>query len=475
MPSDPRHIAFKVLTRVEGKRSSLDDTLENNRERLDRLSARDRALANGIIFGTLRRQLSIDWIIKAFSDKEFKRIDVEVLVLLRMALFQIIHMDRIPPSAAVNTAVTIAGREKGKGAAGFVNAVLRKASRDHSSVPPPDPSKDPLLFTSVDRNIPLWLVKRWMNRYGRDKSTRLFDAANEIPPITVRTNTLKTDRDNLFKRLEPNVSTVELTRLSPLGLSVTGPKTGLHETEEFRNGFFQVQDEAAQLTTSLLAPAPGEIILDACAGLGGKTGHIAQLMGNTGRIVAADTHSGRLSALEQEMQRLGIGITETRLADILKHDLEAFGNCFDRVLVDAPCTGLGVLRRNPDAKWNKSVKDIRRNAEKQKKILLSAADLVRPGGILLFAVCSAEAEENEEVIDAFLEKRKDFHIDPCSLEGVSENDASLVFTDRGFFRSYPAASFMDGFFAAKLVKNADSKSFSHRTSLKQKPYSGDPV
>jgi len=475
MPSDPRHIAYKILARLEEKHVSLDDTLENNRDRLDRLSERDRGLAGAIIFGTLRWQLSIDWVIKAFSDKALKRIDVEVLVLLRMALFQIISMDRIPASAAVNTAVTIAKSEKGRAAAGFVNAVLRKASKGYSSVPPPDSSKDPLVFTSVDKSIPLWLVKRWMNRYGRAKSTRLFDAVNEIPPITLRTNTLKTHRDDLFKRLKPNVSTIEWTGFSPWGLSVTGPKLPLHETDAFKKGFFQVQDEAAQLTTSLLAPAPGEKILDACAGLGGKTGHIGQLMDNTGHILAADVHSERLSALEQEMKRLGVDITETQRADILKGDLEAFSNCFHRVLVDAPCTGLGVLRRNPDAKWNKSVQDIRRNAEKQKRILFAAADLVRTGGTLLFAVCSAEPEENEEVIDAFMEKRHDFCVEPCSLPGMNQEEAPLLFTDRGFFKSYPAAVFMDGFFAAKLVKNAGSAGAGGRTSLKQKPYSGEPI
>ena len=475
MRSDPRHIAYKVLVRIEEKYGSLDETLEKSRDGLDRLSDRDRSLAGGIIFGTLRWQLSIDWIIKAFSDKDLKRIDVEVLVLLRMALFQIIYMDRIPPSAAVNTAVSIAGQEKGKGAAGFVNAVLRKACKEYASVPPPDPSIDPLFFTSIEKSIPLWLVKRWMNLYGRAKSTRLFDAVNEIPPITLRTNTLKTDRENLFKRLEPNVSTIEWTNLSPLGLSVTGPKIPLHETDAFKKGFFQVQDEAAQLTTSLLAPAPGEKILDVCAGLGGKTGHIGQLMDNTGHILAADVHSERLFTLEREMKRLGIDITETQRADILKGGLETFTSYFDRVLVDAPCTGLGVLRRNPDAKWNKSVKDIRRNAEKQKQILLAAADLVRPGGILLHAVCSAEPEENEEVIDSFMDKRDDFCVEPCSLPGMNHEEATLLFTNRGFFKSYPAALFMDGFFAAKLVKNAGSVGPVRNASLKHKPYSGEPV
>ncbi|MFO7751724.1 MAG: 16S rRNA (cytosine(967)-C(5))-methyltransferase RsmB [Desulfobacteraceae bacterium] len=475
MPSDPRRIAFKVLVRLEVKKVPLDQTLQDLGSLFDSLSERDRALSNGIIFGTLRQKASIDWIIRAFSNKPVEKIDPGLRVLIRIALFQIIHMDRIPVSAAVNTAVSIAGSEKGKGAAGFVNAVLRKAAKGHSNVLLPDPAKEPLLYTAVDKSMPMWLIKRWMARFGKDRCIPLLDIINTVPPITVRTNTLKTDRENLAAQILQSAENVETTRFAEQGISFTGPKVPLHKTDAFQNGFFQVQDEAAQITTSLLGPRPFDRILDVCAGLGGKTGHAAQLMDNRGEILATDVNQNRIASLEDEMNRLGVDIAEPLVADVLKGDLDPMAGSFDKVLVDAPCTGLGVLRRNPDAKWNKSAKDIKRNAEKQQRILLKSADLVKPSGCILFAVCSTEPEENEDVITRFLQKRRDFSVVPCRQEDFPDREAGLLFTDKGFFKSYPFAPFMDGFFAAKLEKTTGTVHAHENHSLTYKPLSGEQV
>jgi len=234
------------------------------------------------------------------------------------------------------------------------------------------------------------------------------------------------------------------------GICFTHPGLPIHEFKSFQNGLFQVQDEAAQIVTEFLNPKPGEKILDACAGLGGKTGHIAQLMKNNGMIVAADIDSQKLESLHSDSRRLGIDILRTKPINILNTSIKDFDFYFDRVLIDAPCTGLGVMRRNPDTKWKRSKKDINRIGAQQKRMLNAASNLVKPGGILVYAVCSCEREENEAVVHSFLTKRKDFFIEASS---VSDRYCKLLTPD-GFIKTYPEANNMDGFFAARLKRKS---------------------
>jgi 16S rRNA (cytosine967-C5)-methyltransferase len=322
--------------------------------------------------------------------------------------------------------------------------VLRKATTRYTEVAMPDKKADPALFVSKSRSIPLWLSRRWIDRFGLEACLGLLDAINTIPPITLRANTLKTNRDGLAKAMEDHVETMEPTVHAREGLSITRPTTPIHQTEAFIAGLFQVQDEAAQLVTTLLDPKPGERILDACAGLGGKTGHLGQLMENQGEIVAWDLDHKKLKILTTEMERLGITNVSAQKMDALNLAPEALDTPFDRVLVDAPCTGLGVLRRNPDARWHRTKKDIKRLAVQQKTILNNLADLVKPGGIIVYAVCSCEPEENERVMDAFLDKRTDFTVVPQSHPLTSE---------KGIFKTYPDTLGMDGFFAVAMKKS----------------------
>ncbi|MCK5311070.1 MAG: 16S rRNA (cytosine(967)-C(5))-methyltransferase RsmB [Desulfobacteraceae bacterium] len=457
MTPDSRHIALTILIDSETNKVVLDQSLNKFSKNLEKLSKKDRALTNSIIFGTLRFRAKLDWTIKPFSNKKIEELDSIVIWALRIALFQIMFMDKIPVSAAVNTAVNIVKAEAGRGAANFTNAVLRKASKNYSEVKLPDKTNDPALFLSIDKSMPLWLVKRWIKQYGIKECLKLCDTINSVPFITIRTNTLKTDRSNLFKLIENDVKNACLTKYADDGISFTNPSIPIHTLQSFKKGLFQVQDQAAQITTILLNPLPGETILDACAGNGGKTAHAAQLMQNKGRIVATDTSGKRLLNLEKEIIRLSLNIVETKQADILKYSDKSFDKAFDKVLVDAPCTGLGVLRRNPDAKWNKTYKDIKRNASKQKRLLSKTAQFVKPGGNILFSVCSSEKEENEDVIEDFLKQNNDFKIDKNLKNQCLENQVpfldSSFFTDQGFFKSFPHAPFMDGFFVARLIKN----------------------
>lgn len=450
MASDPRNIALDILTDWDASRRTLDQTLALHTQVVSALPPKDKNLCNALVFGVLRSRIFLDHLITGFSNIPLKKIEPAVRYILRLALFQMTRMDRIPDFAAIDTAVNMAKKKAGKKASGFVNAVLRNAAKNWQTRDLPDKDKFPLDHLSISYSIPLWLTKRWASRFGAEKTEHIFRRINSIPDITLRVNTLKTDRDSLESLIKQHAKTTGKTELACQGLHITGPDTSIEEMDAFIKGLFQVQDEAAQIVTEILAPEPGERILDACAGLGGKTGHIAQMMADNGALTALDVSENKVTAMKKEAERLGIHILETRSLDLLKTSVKDFTGYFDRVLVDAPCSGLGVLKRNPDTKFKRTINDIRKMAATQKKILNAAAGLVRPGGILVFAVCSCEQEENEAVIEHFLNKRKDFSID----KDAQFDKYSTLMTRDGFLRTYPAAAGMDGFFAARLKRKA---------------------
>ncbi|MCP4023766.1 MAG: 16S rRNA (cytosine(967)-C(5))-methyltransferase RsmB, partial [Desulfobacteraceae bacterium] len=324
MTKDPRNIALEILLLCQQKKQTLDQSLDANDKVLTSLSKRDRSLCNAIVFGVLRHRETLDFYIRAFSKTDFKKITPQIKNLLRIGLFQTIYMDRIPVSAAVNTSVNIAKKRCDKKSGGFVNAVLRNACANYADIPLPDPKKDFVTYLSVCHSLPLWLAKKWVKAYGLDQTESLLKIINTPPPITVRTNLLKIDRKTLLTKLESDAQNLKFTKHSQLGISFSNPSCPIHEFKTFQSGFFQIQDEAAQLVTQILDPKPGEKILDACAGLGGKTGHIAQLMENQGSVFAVDVDPEKLQRLMVEIQRLGFDIVETRTQDLLKTSSKDF-------------------------------------------------------------------------------------------------------------------------------------------------------
>lgn len=450
MIKDPRHIALKVLLNWQKGSQTLDRSLEIFSDDISNLPKNDRSLCNAVIFGVLRKRETIDWVIRSFSNTALEKIDIVSLYILRMALFQILHMDRIPAFAAINNAVDISKTISGRKTAGFINAVLRKASENHSTLSLPDEKTETEKFLSVKYSLPVWLSKKWIQTYGFKHAETLCRQIDSIPQITICCNPLKTNRHSLSEELQLFAKNIQITDYAAHGICFSNPMLPVQEFEAFKHGLFHVQGEAAQIVTEYLAPEPGETILDACAGIGGKTFHIAQLMDNKGIVMASDIEPQKLEMLQLDAKRLGIDIIQTKNIDILKSSIKDFDFYFDRVLMDAPCTGLGVLQRNPDSKWKRSRKDIERLAAKQKKMINSAANLVKPGGILLYAVCSCEKEENEDVIYSFLEKRKDFSID----KDFHSDKYSLFITREGFFKTYPDPKNMDGFFAARLIRKS---------------------
>ena len=447
---DARNTALKVLITLDRERQTLDGILDDITPLTGSLSRRDRALFNALIYGVLRWRGRLDYIISHFSNTPLKKIEPGVLNILRLGLFQIIYLDRIPDSAAVNTSVELTRRIGASRAAGFVNALLRKAAANPGNVVFPALKSDPVAFFSTAHSLPEWLARRWQHRYNPETLTALCDTINTIPPITIRTNTLKATRQQLMRSLQDDIEHISPAPDAPDGITMNKLKCSIPDLPAFKNGWFQVQDEAAQLVSLLLNPQPQESVLDACAGLGGKTAHLAQLMQNRGNIFAADRDRKKLQQLDTEMQRLGISIVRTTCYNLnLPWDTKQQGN-FDRILLDAPCSGLGVLRRNPDIKWKSSETSLKRHAGVQQRFLENLAPLVKPNGILVYAVCSIESEENEAVISAFLKKHPEFVIDK-RLGKLPETLHSLVEPETGF-KTLPLLNHMDGFYFVRLKR-----------------------
>jgi 16S rRNA (cytosine967-C5)-methyltransferase len=450
MADEVRKTALYILNTLDKEDKTLDSLLEDVFREKPHFSKKDRALLQTLVYGVLRWRGRLDWIIDEFSKTRLNKINPNVLNILRLGLFQVIYLDRIPVSAAVNTSVEMTKAVAAPWIVGYVNGLLRNAVSKYGDVVFPDVSKDPIRALAAKESFQPWLIKRWLDRFGFKETGLLCDAINTIPPITVRCNTIKTNREKLVKALEGRVEKIGLTHYAPDGVFFFNPKISIPNIKVFKEGLFQVQDEAAQLVTLLLNPQPGETILDACAGLGGKTGHIAQLMKNSGKLVAMDKDENKLLRLESEMYRLGVSIVTTCIHDLSTPlDREHFGK-FDRILLDAPCSSLGVLRRNPDIKWRALRQNPVYYQKRQALFMDNLAHLVRPSGALVYAVCSIEPEENESVVKGFLNKHANFTIEKKST-GLPFNACSLITRD-GYLKTFPHLNNMDGFFSVCMKR-----------------------
>jgi 16S rRNA (cytosine967-C5)-methyltransferase len=450
MVNNPRKTSLYILNTLDQGNKTLDSILDEVLSQHAFFSKKDRALLQAIVYGVLRWRAKLDWVIEYFSKTRLSHVDPKVMNILRIALFQIIFLDRIPVSAAVNTSVEIAKSLAAPYVIRFVNGLLRNAARNYKQVPFPDENMDPVSALAVKKSFPKWLLERWLDRFGLEETVLLCDAINKIPPLTVRCNTLKIRRETLLKLLEKDVEKIECTGHAPDGAFFFNPKKSISDIKAFEDGLFQVQDEAAQLVTFLLNPKPGETVLDACAGLGGKTGHISQMMNNRGKLIAMDNNENKLHRLQSEMVRLGISMVTPHTYDLNDPAGDKSIKKFDRILLDAPCSGIGVLRRNPDAKWRTLEKDLIRHAKRQMIFLDNLANQVKSGGRLVYCVCSTEPEENESVIKGFLNKHKDFAIEK-NPEGLPHKARSLL-TGNGYLKTFPHLHDMDGFFAVCMKR-----------------------
>lgn len=458
-----RKAALDILIRLEKTNELLDTVLDTvlhsiadtggsarAGEAFTGFSPPDRKLINAIVYGVLRWRRRLDFLILQYAAQPGARISPEIMNILRMAVFQMVYLDRVPDFAVVNTSVEMAKRYVSVKSSRFVNGLLRNMLRnpvaDIDAILPEDPAR----ALAISQSFPDWLVRRWIARFGSEQAVRLCTAMNEIPPLTVRTNTLKTTRETLKAALAEACERIEATPYAPDGLCFYGPGRAIDQLDAFQRGWFQVQDEAAQLVTQLLDPQPGDKVLDACAGMGGKTGHIGQLMKNSGDILAADKDPRKLAKLESEMKRLGLSICRSSATDLDGPAELPLPADFDRILLDAPCSGIGVIRRNPDIKWAASKKNLSRFAGRQSAYLNKLAGHLAPSGTLLYVVCSIEPEETVNVIEKFLKNHPEFAMvtDTVGLSGR----AGGLFDARGYFTSLPHRYPMDGFFAAGLKR-----------------------
>jgi 16S rRNA (cytosine967-C5)-methyltransferase len=452
MVDTPRDLALRVLndlSRKPGFSASSLDSLFRSKPPLDE---RDRAFITQLVQGSIRWRARLDWAVRQASSSPLKKISPPVLNLLRLALYQILFLDRVPESAAVNEAVKQARKRHPPYVVSFVNAVLREACRRKDQISFPDRIKNPVEYLSAFHSYPEWLVRKWIREWGMDFSEALLESQNRIPALTVRSNPLKINREDLIRRFEQESRVVgKPTVYSPQGVRLEDIRGRVDQHKAFQDGLFQVQDEAAQLTSLLLAPEPGERVLDLCAGYGGKTSHLAELMGDQGKVIALDMNRTRLVSLATNAARLGIRSVVAVEADASGDLSSLFRVPFDRIVVDAPCSGLGVISRHPDGKWNKKEEDIPRLAQLQKAILKNGCSLLRRGGTLLYVTCTLSREENEEVVDDCLAGNKDMAL--VDLRERAPLWAVDLIDDRGFLRTFPHLHGMDGFFGALLRKN----------------------
>ncbi len=436
--SQARYEALRILVRVEQDRAFADIALEHALEEA-KLDPRDAGLCTEIVYGTLRWRRTLDWRLGPHLKRPIAKLDPWVRTLLRLTAYQIFFLDRVPRWAAVDEAVSLARlKARNPGPAEFVNAVLRALTRPGQ--PPPLPAL-PVEALATRLSFPDWIASRWFARYGGAEAEALMAAMNERPPVIIRANALRAPREALARRLrDEELAETRPTALAPEGLVVL--RGSVAQWPAFSQGWCAIQDEASMLIARLLDPQPDELVADACAAPGTKATHLAELMGNRGKIVAMDPHAGRLKLLAKAAGRLGTTIIEAHAGPVASLAPRWKVRC-DRVLVDAPCSNLGVLRRNPDVKWRRTEDDLARLPEKQRGILAAAASLVKPGGRLVYATCSLEPEENEGVVGAFLERHADWQVD-------SPADFPVAPDAGGFIRCLPHVHGTDGFTAIRL-------------------------
>ncbi len=399
--------------------------------------------------GVIRWKLRLDWIINQLLSFPFNKLDPYVLNILRMSVYQIYFMNKVPEFAIVNESVTLA-KAKGKHVANIVNAVLRNLCRNKDKIKFPDKKEDPIKFLSIFYSYPKWLIKKWIKELGWNDTEKLLEIGNKPPNITIRVNRLKTSRDILVTKLSQlNIKTL-LTKYSPDGIIIKKLALPISEIPSYKKGLFFVQDEASQLCSYILKPEPGDKILDICAGLGLKSLHIAELIKKKGKIIALDINPKRLLILAHASLRCNIDIIKPVIGNALY--ASSFFNCtFDKILVDAPCSGLGTISKHPDIKWTKSEKDIKKILPRiQINILNEASKLLNKHGKILYATCTISKEENEMVVFSFLKNHPEMKL----LDISSEIPWLKDLTDKnGFFKSYPHVHNMDGFFCALFCKS----------------------
>ena len=428
---NPREKALQIINDVLYKGAFLEESLEILKK--SNIDERDYNFIKEITTGVIRNRTYLDYIVKINSRVKIKRIHKVILSILEMAIYQMYFLDKVPDYSIVDESVNLAKIYGNRGSISFTNGILRSISKKDA---PQVKIEDSIDNLSTFYSHPKFYTEYFYKNYGEEFTKKLLKANNEMPPFTIRVNTLKTSKSDLMSNLNELGFEIEET-VYDNALNILNPK-GIIDTKYFDEGHFYVQDLGSILVASFLNPRENSSLLDLCAAPGGKSTHLAEIMKNTGEIIACDKSQGKIKLIQENAKRLGVKNIETRVNDarILNKD---FIDKFDYVLVDAPCSGTGLYRKKPDIKWNKDLEDIKSLAEIQLEILDKAKDYVKDGGELLYSTCSLSKIENEDVVNKFLENNKNFKI--------------KTLRDRDVLKLFPSTDGSDGFSITLMGKN----------------------
>jgi 16S rRNA (cytosine967-C5)-methyltransferase len=441
-----REAALLVLCRIEKDKAYPNIALKEELGK-DTVSKPDKGFANELVMGVLRRKIYLDNVIDCYSSLKRKKIALPILCILRLSVYQLLFLKNIPPHAVINEAVILAKRYGHKASAGFVNGVLRSVVRNPERLVLPD-QKDLVEYLHITESFPKFLIEKFLRDFGEDFTRALLPALNQPQKTQIRVNRMKTTRDQLHEMLAKQGIKMHPSPYNLAGGEISAG-TAVEEIEHFRQGYFTVQGIASQLAVESLGVQKGDIILDLCAAPGGKSTYIGELLENTGQVIAVDIFDHKLELIRKNAARLGLGnIQPVRNDAAVKNP--AFIGRFDKILCDVPCSGLGVLAKKPDIRYNIKTSDFDTLILLQRSILDNAAAYLKPGGILVYSTCTINPDENLRQIERFLQEHSAFSL--CNLSSVL-----LMLSDPGLSKGYltlvPHMHGTDGFFIAKLQKN----------------------
>ncbi|MGI8384512.1 16S rRNA (cytosine(967)-C(5))-methyltransferase RsmB [Robertmurraya sp. P23] len=442
--SNVRESVVTILEQIE-KNQSYSNLLLNHVIKKNQIATKDIGLLTELTYGTLQRKMTLDYYLEPFI-KNPKKLENWVKQLLRMTLYQMLYLDKIPDRAAIHEAVEIAKKRGHKGISGMVNGVLRSLQRE--GIRDMDEIKDEVERLSIETSHPTWLVRRWIEQFGYNKAKEMCEINLTAPMQTARVNTNKITREACIKRLSEEGFQVGESVVVPEAIKCL--KGNLAHSESFKEGLITIQDESSMLVAYALGIEQNETILDACAAPGGKSTHIAEKLEETGQVISLDLHEHKVRLINENAARLGLTNIETKAMDSRKVQEEFEGMTFDRILLDAPCSGLGVMRRKPDMKYTKKEEDLNRLQSIQLQLLDSVTPLLKPGGTLVYSTCTIDRSENEEVVAAFLQKHTDFEGDLSVIERMPKAIQPLM-TDFQL-QIFPQDFGSDGFYIASLRK-----------------------
>jgi 16S rRNA (cytosine967-C5)-methyltransferase len=434
-----REIALEILYEIEMKDAFANETIELFCKNYH-LSNLDRRFVSELVNGTTKMRRRLDYVLSFFLEKEINDLTSWIRNILRLGVYQIDFLDRVPESAAVNESVNLAKKFGHRGTVALVNAVLRSYLRDKSRVSFPSWEENKVENIALFYSFPDFLVENWLNTLGEEETIKLCQVFNERPKLCFRMNSLKVESHSLEEKFNKSKTKFKSGRFLENFYYIES-RVDLNHFTPLVEGLIYLQDESAGFPVILLDPQPGETILDLCSAPGGKATFIAELLGNRGRVLAVDKNREKIKLLRENCRRLKVDSVNYFCGDATNFQVRSV----DRVLVDAPCSGLGVLGRNPDSRWRKQKEDLLRLQKLQLEILFNAANLVKKGGVLVYSTCTLTREENDFVIEKFLEKRENFKLMDASLYVDSE-----VVDQSGFVRTFPHIHKMDGGFAARL-------------------------